>query len=84
MELFLEPMLDPPGDEGGVLYENSSLLFLARSAITCSEAGGSLKGSAECCFSFWLTCEGQYNGLFIQSDTWVGFTYKIVILDLYG
>ena len=52
MELFLEPMLDPPGDEGGVLYENSSLLFLARSAITCSEAGGSLKGSAECCFSF--------------------------------
>ena len=27
-------------------------LFLARSAMTCSEAGGSLKGSAECCFNF--------------------------------
>lgn len=54
MDDFLEPKLD--GDEGGV-WNDQPLSELFKSAITCSEAGGKICGSAvclsSCCTTSW-------------------------------
>lgn len=61
-----EPKLD--GDDGGV-WNDQPLSELLKSAITCSDAGGRICGSAVCLSNCWTTSCKRESSVSIASSS---------------